>query len=398
MSHAPTSPNTLTLCLYSGNEYDFFGRVMKTVLRDRIGWRHGLALASVYLFLGPVAAQPLQLPPGTVQVQRVQIIDPSGFDRPMTAASILLPVGWRAEGGVQWNPRDLCSGGYSFNWHASSPDGGSKVAIVPSEGWTTNNFGATGGRCPNRPFTNLRAYLDELVTRIEPQARVLDFRPREDLRRRFVALESNTPLPSGELRSWVEAGEVLVAFTENGREMRGTISSIAHFSYNRFDGSWGNAPMESISASTLPGFAASAPVGMLDMQLTEAIRASAKPDPDWNRRIAAHRAVLNRNNVESARKLSEITSNTSDEVRDILNQSWQRRTESQDRMNREFSETIREVETFRDPAAPGGTVELSNHFANAWRLQDGTYLLSNDALLNPYAATGQNAYRLEAMK
>ncbi|MGE0314015.1 MAG: hypothetical protein AB7P21_20590 [Lautropia sp.] len=357
-----------------------------------------VALAVVLSGLQPAAAQPRPLPPGTVQVQRVAIPDPGGFDRPMIAASILLPVGWRAEGGVVWDPRNLCSGGYAFRWQAVSPDGASKVALVPAEGWTTNSFGATGGRCPNWPFTNLRAYLEALVAKLDQRARVLDFRPREDLRRQFAALESSSPLPSGELRSWVEAGEVLVAYTENGREMRGTIASVAYFSYSRFDGSWGNAPLETLSGATFPGFAASAPAGMLDMQLTEAIRASAKLDPEWSRRINAHRAAMNRDNLETARKIGQIRANTNAEIRDIQNKSWERRMKSQDRMHREYSETLREVETYRDPDAAGGTIELSNHYANAWRLQDGTYLLSNDPSLNPYAATGQDARRLEAMR
>lgn len=357
------------------------------------------ASMAVAVSMSPAAlAQSVNLPPGAAHVQRVDIIDPNGFGRPMPAASILLPVGWRAQGGVVWNTQDLCNSGFSVNWQAQSPDGASRVAITPAAGWTTNNFGATGGQCPNRPYTTVRAYLESLVPQLGPNARALDFRPREDLRRQFAALESHTPMPTGELRSWVEAGELLVAFEENGRAMRGTIASIAHFSYNRFNGALGNAPMESLSGATFPGFAASAPAGRLDMRLTEAIRASVKPSPEWSQRINEHRAVLNRNALAGARKRSEITTRTSEEIRQIQQKGWERRMETQDRMHRKFTESIREVQTFRDPDAAGGSIELSNHYANAWRLNDGTYVLSDDSSLNPYAVTGQDGRRLEVMR
>ena len=59
--------------------------------------------------------------------------------------------------------------------------------------------------------------------------------------------------------------------------------------------------------------------------------------------------------------------------------------------NGEFSETIRGTETYNDDNAAGGQVELSNLYDNAWRLNDGTYVLSDDANFEPYRDLGSKA-------
>ena len=40
------------------------------------------------------------LPQGVFEMTRVQIMDPAGFDKPLLAATALVPAGWRPEGGV----------------------------------------------------------------------------------------------------------------------------------------------------------------------------------------------------------------------------------------------------------------------------------------------------------
>jgi len=39
-----------------------------------------------------------------LRLKKVEIFDAQGFERPMTALTLLIPVDWRAQGGVSWNP------------------------------------------------------------------------------------------------------------------------------------------------------------------------------------------------------------------------------------------------------------------------------------------------------
>ncbi|MCG6870529.1 MAG: hypothetical protein LJE91_17885 [Gammaproteobacteria bacterium] len=39
-----------------------------------------------------------------LRLKQVELVDAQGFERPMTALTLLIPVDWRAQGGVSWNP------------------------------------------------------------------------------------------------------------------------------------------------------------------------------------------------------------------------------------------------------------------------------------------------------
>ncbi len=357
-----------------------------------------VAVALSVSFLPARVLHATQLPQGAARVQQVEIVDQRGFEQPLVAATGLIPFGWRAEGGVVWDANDLCTGGYSIRWRASSPDGSQSVGIIPAERWTMNNFGARLGNCPVAPYTTLRAYLEALSLRLQPGARVLDYRPREDIRKSYLALESSTPTAMGGYRTWVEAGEVLIAYSEGGRDMRATAAAVAMFTHTRTDAGYGGQVMESLEGVTFPGFAASAPEGQLDMRLTEAIRTSLSLTPQWRARIAQHNQTTTRIAVDGARKRSEINRRSNEEISRIRQESFDSRMKSMDRGHREFIESIRGTETYRDPDSSTGSVELSNQYRNAWRLNDGTYVLTDDPSFNPYGATGQDGRRLEAAR
>ena len=46
----------------------------------------------------PVAQAQGPLPKGVLRMQRTSIMDPSGFEKPMVAATAFAPVGWRTQG------------------------------------------------------------------------------------------------------------------------------------------------------------------------------------------------------------------------------------------------------------------------------------------------------------
>ena len=53
-----------------------------------------------------------------------------------------------------------------------------------------------------------------------------------------------------------------------------------------------------------------------------------------------------------------------------------------DRTQREFVEAVRGVETYHEPVE-GGVVQLDNTFNHAWRVRDGSYLLTDDPNFRP---------------
>jgi hypothetical protein len=71
------------------------------------------------------------------------------------------------------------------------------------------------------------------------------------------------------------------------------------------------------------------------------------------------------------------------------------RASSDERRQREFGEVIKGVETYDDAQAPAGQVELSNLYDHAWRLNDGSYVLSNDPGFEPFRDLGLEGKRLD---
>jgi len=67
-----------------------------------------------------------------------------------------------------------------------------------------------------------------------------------------------------------------------------------------------------------------------------------------------------------------------------------------DKNQREFVEAIRGVETYHEPV-DGGVVQLDNTFDHAWRVRDGTYLLTDDPNFRPglVGLEGQELRRVE---
>ena len=130
----------------------------------------------------------------------------------------------------------------------------------------------------------------------------------------------------------------------------------------------------------------------------EALRQTIKTNPQWEKRLSNHNLAIARVAREEGAKRAAIIAKSNDEISRIREQAWNSYNESSDRRAREFGELIRGVETYSDANAPGGTVELSHYYDNAWRLNDGSYVLSNDVNFDPGRDLGVDGQRLEAVK
>ena len=346
----------------------------------------------------PVYAQ--RQPTGMMRFDRAVVVDASGFEQPMAASTMFIPHGWQTTGGVEWGSQHACTNGYNFNWMAVSPDGSTSISILPQFKWEANNYGASPSApgCSLAPYNNVQAYLQALVQRWRPGARLLDFRRRSDLEQQLAQVNAVQPNAMGEMRTWVEAGEMLFAFEQQGRDMRGSVAAAVIFSLSRTDIGTGSGVMEALNARALPAYGVIAPNGQLNLAFYEALRQTIKTNPQWEQRLSNHNLAIGRVAIREGAKRAAIIAKSNDEIAQIREQAWNSYNESSDRRAREFGELIRGVETYSDENAPGGTVELSHYYDNAWRLNDGSYVLSNDVNFNPARDLGVDGQRLEAVK
>lgn len=362
---------------------------------------------------GTALLDPAKLPAGAIALGRAVIPDP-GVIAQGPALSVLIPLGWRSEGGVV-APRGGCSEPYLVNWTAVSADGRSALGIFPTEIWQWSTYPMQSA-CPNWVLRSAREYLQAKAQQLFPGARALEYRDRPDFARsaseqaqRLMQMAQGVGLMG--MRAHAEGGELLFAFERDGTEMRGMIGVTAVFQGmsqpNPLDGS----VMEAVTASTLGTFVAYAPNGRLNLDLIEASRRSISPDARWLERLFELQGEIGRANVQATRERAAIivaggaeatrrnietykqmARDSVQNSRDSVALSEQNVTRSReifpgdatgDRMQRESIEGIRGVETYHDPV-DGSQVQLDANYEHAWRVKgQEAYILTRDPNFNP---------------
>ncbi|MEP7326892.1 MAG: hypothetical protein ABI836_13155 [Gemmatimonadota bacterium] len=366
-----------------------------------------LSLASVFILgatasgASPAVALQATSRPAPLRVQRAEILDRRGFERPMTAYTLFVPAGWRTQGEVEYAALNSCGPSQRINWSATDPDGSSGIQIIPEEKWSTGNFPQNPDQCLHARAGNARQYLEWWVQRNRPGARILDYRPRPDLAEPFKRLTGD----QNGVKSWGDAGEILISYQQNGRAIRETISSASFYMLTQMPSVDPSQRIELLQGSSAPGFAMRAPEGALDFKAAEALRQSIRSAPEWQSRMnqvmnERSRIAMESNgqmaetNRRAAADRSAIIANTSREINEIQMGTWQNQNQSMDRTQRESIESIRGVETYNDPHY-GGTVQLSNQYQNAWQLRDGSYVLTDDPNFDPARALNMPGTQLK---
>lgn len=341
--------------------------------------------------LDPMAPMPAADPAATATggLQRIAVIDPNGFEKPMPALWVQVPAGWRTGGGVVWDPQAPCGATPSYQWQAQSPDGRQSLRMLPAEAWSFDNLNlGVQGNCPRWPITDVRTYLQSLVERQRPGARVLDFRMRNDL------LRVPAPPSDAQTRFWKEGGEMLVSYSGPQGEMRESYTAVVQF-------------METTMAGVMPGevrkfmsgiaglpVIASAPAGQLDLAMVSHFATSIEPDPQWQARMDRQNTATARQGVQAQIQRGAIAADTQREIADINQRGWESRSDSSDAIQRQTVDGINNVDRYTDPVT-GSEVQLDNRYDNAWRANDGTYIQSNDPNLNPQVDLGVEAEQME---
>jgi hypothetical protein len=230
-----------------------------------------------------------------------------------------------------------------------------------------------------------------VARRLWPGARVLDYRPRRDL----AAVKSPTTRPTpggGQTTVASDAGELLFAFEERSVPMRGLLVTSVDFERTQLP-TPGVGVLQFLNAQAGATFAVTVPDGQLDFAFYEALRASFRGDPAWIKVISDHINKVISIDINGASERQRIWQNTAAQVNQIITQGWQGRQQSGDRSALEFSQTIRGVQTYIEPG--GKRIELPGGQASAWKLDDGSYLLSTQSAFDPRRDLGLNAQKLE---
>jgi len=334
-----------------------------------------------------------------VLLERRLFLDQDRFDRPVEAFSLLFPRGWTVEGGVKWKGLGACRADIVGNEvTATSPDGAIRYQMIPSRSFLyaqdqmtlqIYQAGAQAGGCQlNAPFDAIQyingyAQRDLQATASDvtldesrmPLARQLDAQAMQVAQQYGNQLQQQTTFAFGRI-TWPDGSEGL---------MEVGVSNMINRRPNIVTGGASTDSSTSVFHCVLIRY----PAARRDeaTKLFGTIQTSFRQNPIWKQ---AKDSFLTRvGNMEHAGRLETLRlqgeqatayAKSQSEAQDRQMRSWEARQDSQDRQQKSFVQTIREVETWRDA---GGSVELSSGFDQAWSRGDGSYILSNKPTFDP---------------
>ncbi len=330
-----------------------------------------------------------------LRVQQVQIVDRQGFEKPMVAATMFVPAGWRVESGVRWNIQAPCVRPYQQMLRASAADGVGALELLPGEGWGRSSMsGPLSPGCPMVMLTSAGQYLQSWVQRNRSGARIVENKPRPDKGLQMPPMQ----MQGYEGRQWVEAAEALIQWSEQGRTLHERVAVVVLFGHHRMANPMGGPPMETFSgesAGVLTWRGAEAP----SARHFDTLWAALRTDPTWKGRIDHTNQQMAQDNANTQMKISQmrhqsnmealreqakrgqIAHETRQEIAGMQMEGWRAGQASQDRNHKANVQSLREVQSFRDP--DGKEVELPNHYRHAWKLNDGSFVLTDDVNFDP---------------
>jgi hypothetical protein len=357
-------------------------------------------------------------------MKRAQVIDEHGFERPMRAVTMLLPVDWQMQGNVQYQKTISCHADVvQVGFRATSADGRFGFELIPGQHWQWSDDPNSvqmlrqsarqaaqwsGKTCAIEPPMAPRDYLTRVVVpRARPNARIVGMDPLPEIAQEVQrkAREQESMAVRAGLRLRISAGvdRVRIAYQLNGQPVEEWLTAITFAgaqpapTFNMRTGQMGQAAFYNCGAYYIFGFRA--PQGQLQSmeRFFLMLLSTVKADPEWEQRVTQVIANMGATDSAAAMKRSEIITKNGQEISEIRRRGYENQTKAQDRAASQFDHYIRGVETYRDPRT-GDTVELSNQYGHAWANGNGEYVLSDRAGFDPNVALHGNWTQLEQVR
>ena len=357
-------------------------------------WRSFLFLILAFgcCLSGAAAAQQQGKSASAMRFTRLSVKDP-GMNN-IEAASFLIPAGWKVDGGVQWFPNHSILA--NLLMRVTDPQTRAEIEFLPIQNFTW----LTQMVVPMPPGTNyLGNILWQPITDV-PQFIQAFYVPQPLQRLRGARLVVKEDLPAvaaavaGSLdgMSSVKSARVRYEYQVDGQPWEEVVYCTLTFM------NWQMGTIWSVHSA----YSFRAPKGQLDrlMPVMSATIDSFRLSLDWYAGyMYVQKLFVDRMNqgIRNAGAISELIARNSEEIRRMFSESYRRRSESQDRISRSFSEYIRGVDTYRNPFE-NRPVELPSGYRNAWVNALGEYVLSDDPNFNPNIGTNTEWRRMDRQK
>jgi hypothetical protein len=348
-----------------------------------------------------------------VVLERVRLLDEMGFDRPVEAMSVLVPRGWRTEGGVRWKGVNECRGEFvTWQMSATSPDGAIRFTRLPERSFTFHQdqmlqqgaiAGQQQGGCRvNAPF-NAEQYLENLAQTELGGASVSNIRPDESTMAVLEKINANSNATSRQYGNGMNQTGSAVYGTltwpdgTKGLAQVGVTVTMKQ-SNDMFTGAPNGFASTTVFHQAVIRYPAAREAEALKLFAT--ISSSHRMNPIWQQ--AKEEFLTRLGNIEHAGRMERLRlqgeqsaayAKAQSDASDARMRDWERKQASSDANQHRFIQTIREVETWKDSS--GSPVELSAGYSHGWSRPDGSYILTNNSNFDPAVELQQNWERME---
>lgn len=311
------------------------------------------------------------LPDGVLHVKPVEIIDKHGFEKPVRAASLLIPADWKFEGMVHWVING-CRQGTHIVYDAISPDGQTNLSLLPSTNVHWSQLGPSSN-CTFLRVNKAEDLLQPVIDEVMQNATIVKTERSPEL----TAMNQQSVFQDVGFRSWMDHIVATVDHDRLGKRHRAAV--LLYTNHTQMQMPMLNGPSESSFASALPIIFSAPKEQFNDYNVAQnLILQSYRLDPEWNARMNKHRKVMADDNRRTSANIAQINRNTNAEIAAIRAGTQANIAASNDRNHRRTLEMLTETQTVQGSNGPvrmpAGTV---------WETSGGSMFVSQNPSFNP---------------
>jgi hypothetical protein len=334
----------------------------------------------------------------TVRYKTASFVDAQGIGT--KAFTMLIPNDWQSEGNIKWildNPAMPVGG----EFRAWNPDGAEEFHLFPNQAFFSSDnpmiqqtfpsgsryFGAL----VHPPLGPVEALKEIALPKFRSDTENLKVISEQELPELSRSFETGTDPATGVTTS-AEGGKIRVEYTLNGIQMEDEMYCIIQSQDIPVQTLYGTTRNINWYMTYIESFRAEK--GKLDSQSKtfQTISYFARTDVNWlNKYNQVVNYLIQRQiqQIQSLGELSNIVSQTSNDISDSSFEAWQKDQNIKDRMADDFSNSIRGIQSYGNPI-DGSTVELPSGYNSVWTNSLGEYIFSDSLSYNPNTESNLN--------
>lgn len=333
-------------------------------------------------------------PEEALQFRRVEIIDEAGPAGRMLAYKTIAPANWKTQGGIFWSAGDSPNGCYTGGqliWSVATPDQSYGLAFFDPLSWGVSSYGSAGNLCVQQDLPDAeaaaRAYLQNLGQHMQVDLKQIE-RPPEI--KPLVDVFASVPVSILPGVSILVDG-VVASFTAESGGVRNDVALVLISRHTNATSTAGGSQYQFRIGRTALVLALFTPEGKLEEghPAFGVILNNLRATPEWLQVTAKWWADRGRNQ----RPTSGTASSGGGSIGDMMFESWKKREGIKDAGQKRTVNSIWEVQPYKTTG--GDSILLNQNYSNAWELQDGSIVMTNDQFFNPVTTFNQTGQAMQ---